>query len=295
MKYYHLVVILFYVVVSQSYLCAQSNNVGIGTLAPHPSALLDVDAINTNKGLLIPRLTSVQRFAISSPANSLLVFDTDSACFFFWNAVTSNWKSLCSLAIGITGATGIAGITGAIGATGSTGYTGATGLDGALNAWSLNGNDSTNTNINFIGTTDSADFIAKTSNIERIRITSEGNIGIGITAPTSKLEVNGAIASGVATYPTFGSAVNYTLDGSNSIIIVTGTGIGATTFTLPLANTCPGRVYYFKNVATTSVVSISTLMGNFIESATITHVIPSNGGIILASDGILNWYIVGKY
>jgi len=75
----------------------QNNNVGIGTLTPAPSALLDIDASSTNnKGVLIPRMTANQRLAITNPANSLLVFDTDSACFFYWNAVNASWQSLCS-------------------------------------------------------------------------------------------------------------------------------------------------------------------------------------------------------
>lgn len=108
-----------------SEIAAQNNNVGIGTLTPVPSALLDIDASPANnKGVLVPRMTANQRLAILSPANSLLVFDTDSACFFYWNAINASWKSLC------TGATGAIGITGAIGTTGSIGVTGAIGVTG---------------------------------------------------------------------------------------------------------------------------------------------------------------------
>ena len=66
---------------SYSFILAQS--VGIGTLSPHGSALLDINASPlNNKGILIPRLTAVQRITMSGMVNSLLVFDTDSACFF---------------------------------------------------------------------------------------------------------------------------------------------------------------------------------------------------------------------
>jgi len=44
--------------------------VGVGTLTPDPSAMLDLTA--TDKGMLAPRMTSAQRIAISSPANGLL-------------------------------------------------------------------------------------------------------------------------------------------------------------------------------------------------------------------------------
>ena len=49
--------------------------VGIGTTSPDASAALDITA--NDKGLLIPRMTTVQRTGISSPANSLMVFDTE--------------------------------------------------------------------------------------------------------------------------------------------------------------------------------------------------------------------------
>ena len=108
------------------------NSVGIGTLTPSPSALLDIDASpGNNKGILIPRLSAAQRLAISSPANSLLVYDTDSACFFYWNSLSSSWKSLCiNVTQGATGATGFTGISGITGSTGTTGDTGATGSIG---------------------------------------------------------------------------------------------------------------------------------------------------------------------
>ncbi len=116
---------------------AQNNNVGIGTLTPAPSALLDIDASPTNnKGALVPRMTAAQRIAIPSPANSLLVFDTDSACFFYWSSVNTNWKSLCGSGTGGSGITGITGSTGATGTTGSTGagIIGSTGNTGSIGA-----------------------------------------------------------------------------------------------------------------------------------------------------------------
>jgi hypothetical protein len=43
----------------------------------------------------ILRLTAAQRIAIVNPANSLLVFDTDSKCFFFYASSNAKWNSLC--------------------------------------------------------------------------------------------------------------------------------------------------------------------------------------------------------
>lgn len=56
----------YYTVIAQS--------VGIGTTTPNSSALLDITS--TTKGLLMPRMTTVQRNAIVSPADGLLIYNT---------------------------------------------------------------------------------------------------------------------------------------------------------------------------------------------------------------------------
>ena len=53
-----------------------SGQVGIGTASPDPSALLDISG--TSKGFLIPRMSTAQRNAIASPAEGLLIFNTDT-------------------------------------------------------------------------------------------------------------------------------------------------------------------------------------------------------------------------
>lgn len=100
------------------------NNVGIGTTTPDSSAVLDVTA--NDKGVLVPRLTAAQRIAIPVPANGLLVYDTDSSCFFFYSSTSSSWQSLCT----IGGPAGPVGPSGPVGATGPSGPTGATGPTG---------------------------------------------------------------------------------------------------------------------------------------------------------------------
>lgn len=52
--------------------------VGINTKTPHSSAALDISS--TTQGLLIPRMTTVQKTQITGPASGLLVYDTDSKC-----------------------------------------------------------------------------------------------------------------------------------------------------------------------------------------------------------------------
>ena len=64
-----------------------SAQVGIGTNSPDASAALEVSA--TDKGILIPRMSSSQRNGIASPAQGLMVFDNDTKSF--WTAIDGVW------------------------------------------------------------------------------------------------------------------------------------------------------------------------------------------------------------
>jgi hypothetical protein len=61
-------------------------------------------------------------------------------------------------------------------------------------AWSKEGDASTSPGTDFIGTTDAQDLVFKTTNTEKLRVTTTGNLGVGITAPTAKMEIDGALA-----------------------------------------------------------------------------------------------------
>lgn len=64
--------------------------VGIGTATPHPSAMLDVQA--TGKGLLVPRMTQIEVNAITAPAQGLMIFNTSSNSFQYFNG--TQWNNL---------------------------------------------------------------------------------------------------------------------------------------------------------------------------------------------------------
>lgn len=145
-----------------------AQNVGIGTSTPNASAKLEISS--TNSGILIPRvaLNNVTNSTtpVSSPATGLMVYNTNAAVtggsgtgFYFWDGTV--WQKLNS---------------------GSQAY------------WSLLGNAGTVAGTNFIGTTDAIDFVTRTSNTERMRVTAAGNVGIGIAAPTQRLDVQGGNA-----------------------------------------------------------------------------------------------------
>jgi len=68
--------------------------IGIGTITPDATAILDVTS--TTRGMLTPRMTTTQRLAITTPAESLLVFDTTDKAFYFYNTLTSTWIKLAN-------------------------------------------------------------------------------------------------------------------------------------------------------------------------------------------------------
>ncbi len=63
--------------------------VGIGTTTPNTSAMLDINS--TTKGLLVPRMTLIEKNAIVTPANGLLIYQTDGVSGFWYYDGTS-WQ-----------------------------------------------------------------------------------------------------------------------------------------------------------------------------------------------------------
>ena len=118
------------------------DNVGVGTLTPDPSSLLDLSS--SDKGLLVPRLNTLQRIGISAPATGLLVYDTDDNSFWYFDG--TQWVQAIGPQgpqgpTGPAGADGLPGTTGATGATGSSGADGLPGTTGATGATGPTGAD----------------------------------------------------------------------------------------------------------------------------------------------------------
>lgn len=126
--------------------------VGIGTTSPNSSAALDITS--TNSGLLIPRVTEIEKQNIASPATGLLVFQTDGASG-FWYFNGTAWTPFV----------------------------------GSGDNWGLSTNTGTTPAVNKLGTLDNNPLIIKTNNQEALRVTPTGNVGINTTTPTSKLNV----------------------------------------------------------------------------------------------------------
>ncbi len=162
--------------------------VGINNATPAASAILDIVA--TNKGVLIPRMTSAQRLAIPSPSKGLLVFDNTLGenKFYFFDG--TSWVAMAAF---------------------------------AGSPWLLTGNSGTSAITNFLGTIDSIDMVLKTNNTTRLKVAANGgNVGIGNINPGVKLDVDGALALRNGSSATLIASDNFAVTvGNRSYIQVT--------------------------------------------------------------------------
>ncbi len=132
--------------------------VGDNPTSIQKSSILELES--TRQGLLLPRLADTTAINALTPPDGMIIYlNADNSLRLRSNG---SWKKIAD-------------------------------LSEASSNWSLNGNSGTDSTLNFIGTVDGKPLVMKTNNTERLRINSNGNVGIGTATPTAKLNVDGTV------------------------------------------------------------------------------------------------------
>jgi hypothetical protein len=184
--------------INNSLLFDNGTSVGLGTITPDASAILELSS--TTQGFATPRMTTLQRNAIVAPTIGLLIYNTSSSFFNYWDG--STWIQMDT-------STG-----GDVSGSGTTNYA-TMWTDGANSVigdgtWAFSGNDyypvTTGSNIgdatHRIGTIFMASVFDYANNLTffngtstTMTLTTGGQLGIG-TTPNAMLDV---LASGSGT------------------------------------------------------------------------------------------------
>jgi hypothetical protein len=275
--------------ISNSLLYDNGTSVGLGTIAPDASALLDLSS--TSQGFAAPRMTTLQRNAIVAPTIGLLIYNTSSSFFNYWDGVA--WIQMDT-------STG-----GDVSGSGTTNYavkwTDGTNSVIGDGTWAFSGNDyypvTTGSNIgdatHRIGTVFMASVFDYANNLTFFNgtsttatLTTTGNFGIGIT-PTYKLDVlssnlntlrvhadavtNNAVisSSNLSTFLTLDTATTSVLGSVGSNILLRTAGVSYGSFFTNSSNTnttLKSDNGYWLNLANSTTESIGLGQGgNFMQ------------------------------
>lgn len=176
-------------------------NLGIGTLNPDPSALLDLSS--TSQGVLFPRMTSAQRDAIVDPAEGLVIYNTDLGILQIWSDASgeSQWEPV--------------------------------GSPGSGDAWVTGGNSSlVDGTDNFLGTTDAVPVRMVVGGSEQLVLNTNGSLARNVTGDSrgsGAVDLQGSrtgssqVASGTGAF--IGGGANNTASGAYAAV---GGGLGNT-------------------------------------------------------------------
>lgn len=254
---------------SQSVGIFGSTSLGVNNTGAAGDASAIFDISSTAKGLLIPRMSTIQRNGITSPATSLMVFNTTTNQYEYYNGIA--WVGLAVSGTGISSLNGLS----------STSQSFANGATGAAPNWSSTGTTHT-LNIPLASAAGvSAGLLSKTDydifNNKLSTSLADGNIWIGDGTSTAQQR----IMSGDATI-------------SNTGVLTIGTGAITSTKiadgTITNADIASGTVSY----SAIQNVSASRLLGNPSGAAAAPSEISLGTGLtfsagnLIVSGGTLN-------
>lgn len=152
------VLLVLFLLISSTVMVNAQLKVGDNPTSIQKSSILELES--TRQGLLLPRLADTTGINALTPPDGMIIYlNSDNSLRLRSNG---HWKKIAD-------------------------------LGEASSNWSLSGNTGTDSTANFIGTVDGKPLVMKTNNAEQLRISSNGNIGIGTANPTAKLNVDGSV------------------------------------------------------------------------------------------------------
>lgn len=151
-------VLLLCITVFGSFVADAQLKVGDNPTNIQKSSILELES--TKQGLLLPRISDTADINALTPPNGMIIYFTPDNSLRLRSA--GAWKKIAD-------------------------------MSAATANWSLKGNSGLDSAGNFIGTLDGQPFTIKTNNAARVIVSSDGNIGIGTTTPSAKLNVDGSV------------------------------------------------------------------------------------------------------
>lgn len=199
--------------------------VGISSAVITPDASSMLEVRSTNKGVLITRVAltgTTDVTTIASAATSLLVYNTATVSdvtpgFYYWSG--SAWVRMLSGTVPASG-------------------------------WALTGNAGTAPGTNFVGTTDAQDVVIRTNNLERMRLSSSGNVGVGTATPSEKLDVSGNVQFSGALMPNSNAGV------AGKVLSSNGPGVAPTW----VGAVMPDQIYSVESSSSMTVTTSWTVI-----------------------------------
>ncbi|MFI2744219.1 hypothetical protein ACG2LH_15905 [Zhouia sp. PK063] len=224
-----------------------SAQVGIGTTTPDNSAILEISS--TNKGVLFPRIplnSTSDNSTISSPAQGLLIYNTNSSAdiskgFYFWNG--GAWDKITTSS--------------------------ESGSSSSDDSWSLTGNSGTNPSTHFLGTTDYKDLIFKVNNNTVGSFDPNGGIHLGINSSNAYRGI--ALGYGASTSNDEGAALGISAAAAGSKALAVGrlaTASGSNAVALGNSSTATGSNALSLGNSANASSSKSVAIGNEAAAST---------------------------
>ncbi|MEI6765892.1 MAG: hypothetical protein WCM76_09645 [Bacteroidota bacterium] len=281
-----LLVVVSILLLSNLQLAAQGTAINTSGTGPDSSAMLDVTS--TSKGLLIPRMTQVQRLAISNPAEGLTVFQTDDGCFYYFR--NGLWWRMC----GVPDCTGfnfsvVAGITGpnpvSVGSTINLTSTQTGGINPITYSWTgPSGYSSTTQNPSIAGALPAMSGNYAVTATEGRGCTASSTINIGVCGTT--------VIAGSNSVVMVGSTLNLTAAASNGTAPYNFSWTGPAGFTSTQQNPAIGNA---QSINAGSYIVTVTDAGNCIAKDTtvviITTCVTNDSVVFNYNGGQQSWTV----